>query len=298
MKLNKKIYLRYRNFGSIKKLKIIKKNIKEFKLNSYITLKLESNRTNIYIKNQLFLTCKSIFLDLPKRNSQLHKAESIDEIINRLDYSLEHHDLSPNERFWAHCSNLQAWYESNYDTRILTANLAFPLLKKLAEEGDVLAKRVFKEEIARRIQSKYLPVIFYLIEEGYINYLSREEYLSSLLNEEDAENLLLIENKLQFNLKMSNFYDQANSICVEDGEIIALNLENIPLDIVILDDIMRLKNLRTLWLTNTDIEQIPDSIGNLKYLQELNLSNNKISRLPDLLNELKGLKKLTISKKD
>ena len=41
---------------------------------------------------------------------------------------------------------------------------AFPLLKQLTDVGDPLAKRVFKEEIVKRIESNYEPVINFLFE--------------------------------------------------------------------------------------------------------------------------------------
>ena len=83
--------------------------------------------------------------------------------------------LSPETRFWGHCSNLQAWSENNYDTRILHSNLAFPLLKKLTEAGDPVAHNVFKEEIAKKLNSGYPPVIDFLIEENYTKFLTKEE---------------------------------------------------------------------------------------------------------------------------
>ncbi len=52
--------------------------------------------------------------------------------------------ILPIKEFWGHCSNLQAWAEYGYDTRLLHPNLAFPLLEKLATVGDPIAKKVFK----------------------------------------------------------------------------------------------------------------------------------------------------------
>jgi len=106
--------------------------------------------------------------------------ESMDEAAEKLDRSMEGRGsrtqyLSPETEFWGHCSNLQAWYESNYDTRILHRNLAFPLLKALAEAGDKLAKTVFKEQLALRLESGYPSVVLFLINQGYLNYLAEEE---------------------------------------------------------------------------------------------------------------------------
>lgn len=54
-------------------------------------------------------------------------------------------------------------------------NLAFPLLRRLVEAGDPIARRVFKEEIAERFGSGYLNTIIYLIENGYLDYFTGEE---------------------------------------------------------------------------------------------------------------------------
>ncbi|GAF88788.1 unnamed protein product, partial [marine sediment metagenome] len=83
--------------------------------------------------------------------------------------------ITPKIEFWAHCSNLQAWTENHYDTRIIHSNLGFPLLKELADAGDPIANRVFKDEIAKRFNSKVESVQKFFLEEGYLNYLSNEE---------------------------------------------------------------------------------------------------------------------------
>ena len=44
---------------------------------------------------------------------------------------------------------MQVWAEHNYYTRLLHRDITFPLLKKLTEGGDPLARKVFKEEIAK-----------------------------------------------------------------------------------------------------------------------------------------------------
>lgn len=53
--------------------------------------------------------------------------------------------------------------------------MAFPLLRKLADCDDALTKKVFKEELAKRIESGYSPVVMYLIKEKYLSYLNTEE---------------------------------------------------------------------------------------------------------------------------
>ena len=159
-----------------------------FKINNFISLKLENNRTNIYINNELFIQCKYLLLNLSDNKlKSTNLINSIDEAAELLDKSLENQNitsalLTPEAQFWGHCSNLQAWYESNYDTRLLHSNLAFPLLKRLTEAGDRKAKKVFKDEIAKRFEKGNLNSVIYLLENEYLTYLNKEE-IECLLNQ-------------------------------------------------------------------------------------------------------------------
>ena len=153
---------------------------KEFRINNYITLKLEGVRTNIYIKGEIFRYCKGLFILNPETKSTL-EITSIDEIADRFDgvweeedFELEDIPLSPKEMFLGHCSNLQAWVEHDYDTRILRSNLAFPLLKKLSDEGVPRAHIKLQEQILKRFQCGYFSVVIYLIEEKYHKLLEKE----------------------------------------------------------------------------------------------------------------------------
>jgi len=154
----------------------------EFIINDFLTLKLEEGKTNIYVNGELFEQCKFLMLNIPvEETEKFDEIDSIDEVADLLGWREEgqegiEYEIRPETEFWGHCSNLQAWYENNYDTRLLHSNLTFPLLKHLTHCGDPLAKKVFKEEIAKRIESGYLPVISYLIEENYLRFLSPEEF--------------------------------------------------------------------------------------------------------------------------
>lgn len=160
----------------------------EFKVNRYITLKLENKETLIYINKERFRQCKSLLLNLSSGYIKgLDSTKSVDEIVGESDYSHESTELlekkiSTEAEFWGHCSNVQIWAENFYDTRYLHRNLAFPMLKKLADVGDLVAKKVFREEIAKRIASKYKPTITFLVEEGYLDYLPKE-YVMTLIKE-------------------------------------------------------------------------------------------------------------------
>lgn len=188
----------------------------EFKVNDYITLKLEGGKTYIYINEENFIICKYVFIDIP-----IEKAESIDKRKSIDEYTDSYNDASfhlkddstyipLNLEFWVHCSNMQVWAENHYDSRLLHSNLSFPLLKKLTEVGDPVANKVYKEEIAKRFESGYTPVMNFLVDDGYIKYLENNElgYLIDYLNE------LIEKNKepskrnslLKIRKKMNNYF--------------------------------------------------------------------------------------------
>ncbi|MFX1259172.1 MAG: tetratricopeptide repeat protein [Promethearchaeota archaeon] len=151
-----------------------------FKINRYITLKLENNETVIYINKERFIQCVYLLLNIPVNQVEDYEGiDSIDKAAEKLDDELNFNDsdvkISSKTEFWGHCSNLQAWVENNYNTCLIHRNLAFPLLRKLTEAGDPQARRVFKEEIAKRFASGYKSVVTYLLNEGFLDYLSREE---------------------------------------------------------------------------------------------------------------------------
>ncbi len=118
---------------------------KEFKVNKHITLKLDhKGRTILYVDNEKFRQCHYLLIkiSLDSLNNSKSEINSIDDLEENPNYSLEFSQdsdggsIPPDAEFWGHSSNLQAWCELNYDTRILHRNLAFPLLKRLTEIGD------------------------------------------------------------------------------------------------------------------------------------------------------------------
>ena len=167
----------------------------EFRVNDYLVLKLENNRTNIYVGGRLFNHCKYLLLNIDRNEfKEYDEIESIDEAAEKLGDSMhgigfQKYHVSPKTEFWGHCSNIQAWYENKYDTRLLHRNLAFPLLEALIKTGDPLAKKVLKEEIAQRLESGYPSVVLYLIKEKYLKYLSQDELNTIFENPKFQKNL-------------------------------------------------------------------------------------------------------------
>jgi hypothetical protein len=155
----------------------------EFKINTYLSLRLENRRTIIYLNNRPFRQCMYLLLNIPiDKIKEYDEIRSIDEAASKLDRKMErnHNLIPPETEFWGHCSNLQAWADNNYDTRILHRNLAFPLLKALSDSGDPVAKSRFKEEIAIRYATGHPTVIRFLTQNGYLYYLNEEEFESVL----------------------------------------------------------------------------------------------------------------------
>ncbi|MFX0101299.1 MAG: hypothetical protein ACFFCS_17125 [Candidatus Hodarchaeota archaeon] len=168
---------------------------KSFRISKYITLKLIGRYTIIFVAGMPFEQCKYLLLHItPSNASDYDEIGSIDEAAEKLDHTLEpffdtwdvteerNRIITPEEEFWGHCSNIQAWVENDYDTRILHSNLAFPLLQRLAELGDDTARRVFKKEIMDRAKSGYEPTIEYLIEAGFMDHLSNDEISELVLD--------------------------------------------------------------------------------------------------------------------
>jgi hypothetical protein len=154
---------------------------KEYRINEHLTLKLIKGQTGIFIDEKPFRQCKYLLLNLTQKDfNKFDHIDSIDEafeIYNKMDKNHERdHDLiDPDTEFFDHCSNLQAWYEHDYNLRILHSSLSIPLLKKIAFLGDKKATIRLKESIALRIASKnYNTIIFYL-NEKYLKLFSNEE---------------------------------------------------------------------------------------------------------------------------
>lgn len=160
--------------------------IKKFKINENLSLTLEEDKTMIHIGGAPFQQCKYLLLNIPVEDmTSMNELKSIDEASEQLDHGLEPSDeysrvdiVPPEVEFWGHCSNLQVWYENNYNTKLLHSSLAFPLLRKLTEAGDPLARKVFKEEIAKRYNTGVESVRTFLESRKYLTYLTREEFYS------------------------------------------------------------------------------------------------------------------------
>ena len=282
--------------------------MRTYRINEYITIKLENKDTFIYIDGKKFNQCKALLLTIPIPTiSKYDKIDSIDELEDRLidklmeessdnienyeenetslgigraedDYFEEY--MQPEGFFWGHCSNIQAWAENGYDTCLLHRNLAFPLLKELTKAGDPLAKKVFKEEIAKRFASGFRTVVTYLIKEKYIQYLDTDE-LNTLVENSNFKELYLIH---CFSKKIPEWIFELKSLeelRISDNKLTTLS-----------DSISKLTSLKILEIYRNKLSAIPESIGKLSSLEKLNLVGNQLSSLPESIAKLQSLKEL------
>jgi hypothetical protein len=202
----------------------------EFIVNEYLSLKLKRNKTIIYVNGKRFMQCIRLVLQIPRDDIRKYdQINSIDEAAD-LNKTLWQnrvvqgpraktvggicHNITPEEEFRGHCSNLQVWAENAYDTRLLHRNIAFPLLRKLARVGDSTARKIFKEEILSRIEEGNEIVIKYLKLGKYFNTFSEEDIESKRYLQKYPRGILIllgIRNKAPDSL-YSNLYKLMNNI--------------------------------------------------------------------------------------
>jgi len=289
---------------------------KKYAINKFISLRLEGKETNIYLGGKKFKQCNKILLSVPLNDAENY--DSIDELIYKDNVGISSNEvfllpqgrsnfqkLEPFEEFWAHCSNLQAWVEMNYDTRFLNFMLSFPILKRLAELGDDTAIKVFKDEIAKRFSTGYPPVVKYLVLEGYLDYLNNEETRTLVQNIEKLElSGISLDSIPKFVFKAKKLKElYLNENCItEIGHEIGLIKELKTFDArynliqKISENIGCLTKLTYLNLEKNKVKIIPESIGNLLSLQELYISLNLVDKLPSSIGTLKNLRRLDVSR--
>ncbi|MFX0167671.1 MAG: DNRLRE domain-containing protein [Candidatus Hodarchaeota archaeon] len=224
----------------------------EKEINQYITLKLEHGRTYIYVNGKRFIQCIRLVLKIAKNDIPLYdEVDSIDEAAKLYSNHIyqntivrgpmaapvlnQSHDITPEQEFWGHCSNIQAWVEHDYDTRILMRNISFPLLRELVKAGDPKAKKVFKEEIALRLESGFPSVIQYLLNQGYLGYFTSSELQTIIESTELIKGLSSKPNMLSQFLKYCSFKFPSlvevillQVLLLPEGKQVVLSSINVP----------------------------------------------------------------------
>ncbi|HEC37450.1 hypothetical protein LCGC14_0791300 [marine sediment metagenome] len=272
-----------------------------FQVNEFITLKLEGEKTVIYIKGKRYDQCKALVLNIPiSEVVKVNDLKSIDEVADSLKrasketiYSQK--QIPPETEFWGHCSNLQVWVEHNYDTRLLHSNLAFDLLRALGELGDMKARSIYKEEIGKRFREGNKNVNEFLINSRMLDVLDKEEFLS-LLEIEDATVIRDLEQALGKELEILSIGIEpfVPGFWLEGRYIVGLFLEESDLR-YLPSSIGNLNHLENLYLSGNNLKELPESVGDLTSLELLDIRNNKLHSIPKSIGNLKNLKALKLS---
>ncbi len=316
----------------------------KFQINKFIELRLEDGKTNIYINNQHFRHCKYVLLRktlFEIENKGILDVDSVDELAEQLDDSLEQKlpertGIPVETQFWVHCSNMQVWAEHDYDSKLLHSNLSFPLLKRLTEVGDLIARKVFKDEVAERFASKHEPVSLFLIKGGYLNFFNDEELftLAELNREIFEDNLMYVRKEFVYSylgddgkilerlekkfktpftpVSKRLFLEliEKNTFFVENRKITKIDLSDLHIR-TIPHEIFQFKSLDALSVSYCALERVPRAISKLKSLKLLALNSNFLQTLPESIgllkslgnlnlgyNELKGLPESTVNLKN
>lgn len=285
---------------------------KEFKINEYFSLRLyDGEEPTIYVLGVPFMQCAFLLLNIDiNKVSEFDEIESIDEAAEKLDASMENlvdavkFKIPPEVEFWGHCSNLQVWYEYGYDTRLLHSNLAFPLLKKLSEAGDPLAKKMFQKEIIKRYENGTKTTRDFLDLEGFLYELPLDVRLHLTLEGEDFDAFVGLSEEIpprekEGNLKVTPMIEilsgriDEDLIKIQNKHIIELNLRDMNIE-TFPKSILKFKFLRVLALRNNKISSLPKELSQLENLEEIWLSNNSFKELPEVLKKMKKLKNMKI----
>jgi len=291
-----------------------------FRINEYLELRLENKKTLIYVNGEQYIHCKKLIITEEMLNRE--QSEDMKSIDDLLEYEETENfgnfiSISPEEEFWGHCSNLQAWYENDYRTEYLDSRIAFPLLKKLSACKDALAEKVFKQEIGKKFESGTIQTVNYLIENKYHHYLEKEELMPFLLKEYKEIDLLNdLEGEIGFELKLKSEFDpvERNSFLVQNQNVIGLDLDlnitEIPQSVFKLANLKHLiisgdgkisniqglkslKKIKTLRIYRLRLDYLGDVLIHLKDLQELELFNVGLKELPQNIGHSKSLRILS-----
>jgi len=256
----------------------------------------------IYIAGQRFIQCKHLLLDIPVSEiSNFEEIDSVDKAVEKLrntSRNMRRAKILPEVEFWGHCSNLQTWYEHSYDTRILHSNLAFALLGKLAEVGDLLAKKKFKAELIERYESGTDRTREFIVRSGALKYFSLEERLNLLLNTEDFIALTELAEEIWVE---SDPYTLVEALIIEEivqlkeRKVIKLDLSGSDLELEEFPkSALRLKNLEVLYMGSNYIKEIPTEINKLSSLREFSIGSNEISQIPQSICKITSIEILRL----
>jgi len=100
-------------------------------------MKLIDQKTVVVVNGEEISQCMFLMINIPKKETNdTFSYVNIDEMAKNYSADLENnitkYEITAEEEFWGHCSNIQAWVENDYNPNLLRSNLSVPLLTKLA----------------------------------------------------------------------------------------------------------------------------------------------------------------------
>lgn len=155
--------------------------LQDFVVNEFISLKLDGRITEIYVNDERFNQCKYLLISIPiSEIEEWDYYDSMDEIIKATKKGVgERHakGLTPEEAFWGHCSNLQAWVDSGYNYRVLDTRLSIPIilliLKGLLKKKDKKGFSKFFLEVVNSLDDYVINSRQNVYTYGKFNFLSK-----------------------------------------------------------------------------------------------------------------------------
>ncbi len=137
-------------------------------INQYLTVKQSKTGYDVYVGGEKVPSCACNLLDIDTEIALLFEGGA-DEYRSEVG--------EEPAAFEEACFILDQWSSLNYNTRAMTKEASFPLLKRLYDAGDPLARRVFAKEIEKRLLGGNQSVVTYLFEENFYKYLGEENLL-------------------------------------------------------------------------------------------------------------------------
>ncbi|MHA1683219.1 MAG: leucine-rich repeat domain-containing protein [Promethearchaeota archaeon] len=137
---------------------------KKYNVSDLIELWLVVNDTFIIVDGKVLNMCKHLAITMDDAMLEATAdLETIDDIISMAKKLVPEREMrrkvrelvSGEEEFWAHCSNVQAWYDMGYDMRVIDSRLGARILEAMSEAGDPNAKQIFQTQMRDRLEAGF-----------------------------------------------------------------------------------------------------------------------------------------------
>ena len=134
--------------------------IKEIVINDLLSVALfKDGKVHACVAGKPVIQCVHVFITAAPDDKISTEIECIDQAIKMVRNTSEVNDgawtgesttIDADTALMGHASNIQAWAENDYDSRILVTAVAHPILEALKKAGDITAARKYYSSIAER----------------------------------------------------------------------------------------------------------------------------------------------------